>query len=234
MTTCVNTRRRRWQHEKSTLHQKRPRPPPQLRGNENEMVASMSAALIRPVVLFARQDSDYKRLDCDVFDIDRDARNYTGSLPVVAHPPCRAWGRLRQFAKPRPDEKGLALFAVDVVRRVGGVLEHPAYSSLWAAAGLPRPGCKPDEFGGWTLPVVQFWFGHRAMKATWLYIVGASPADVPVIPLVLGDAPRVIAQSYKRKSPRRMEVTDREREATPPDFAKWLLALAKCCTKVAA
>jgi len=180
-------------------------------------------------VLFARCDSDYKHLGCDVWDIERDARNYRGDAPVVAHPPCRAWGRLRTFAKPRPDEKELALFAVDVVRRVGGVLEHPAYSSLWPAAGLPRPGCAPDRFGGWTLPVVQFWFGHRAMKATWLYIVGVSPAGVPRIPLLLGDSPCVIAQNCKRKRPRRPEVTDREREATPPEFARWLLELASRC-----
>lgn len=122
------------------------------------------------------------------------------------------------------------MFAVDTVRRVGGVLEHPAQSSLWGVAGLPRPGCKPDKFGGWTFPIVQFWFGHRAMKATWLYIVGVSPAGVPIIPLVLGDAPRVIAQNHKRKTTRRPEVTDREREATPVDLAKWLLELANRCS----
>lgn len=187
----------------------------------------------RPAVLFARCDSDYKTLDCDVWDIERDARNYIGDAPVVAHPPCRAWGRMRKFAKPRPDEKDLAIFAVATVRRCGGVLEHPASSSLWKAANLPVPGEKADSFGGWTFPVVQFWFGHRAMKATWLYIVGVSPTGVPKIPLVLGDSPRVIAQNHNRKSPRRLELTDREREATPLDFAKWLLETARLC-KVAA
>ncbi|MWL55341.1 hypothetical protein GQL84_23735, partial [Escherichia coli] len=60
--------------------------------------------------------------ECDVFDIERDARTFAGGMPVVAHPPCRAWGRLRKFAKPRPDEKALALFAVAQVRAFGGVL----------------------------------------------------------------------------------------------------------------
>src|SRR3972149_3930233 len=109
---------------------------------------------MRPSVLFARRDSDYKLMDCDVWDIDRDARNYTGNAPVIAHPPCRAWGRLRHFAKPRPDEKDLALFAVATVRRCGGVLEHPASSTLWQAADLPLPGYPADRFGGWTFPVV--------------------------------------------------------------------------------
>lgn len=52
-------------------------------------------------VLFARQDSTYKALSgVDVYDIDRDARTFQGGMPVVAHPPCRAWGRLRAFANP--------------------------------------------------------------------------------------------------------------------------------------
>lgn len=80
-------------------------------------------------VLFARHDSVYKRIESvDVWDIQRDARKWPGGMPCIAHPPCRAWGRLRHFANPRADEKALALFAVGCVRRWGGVLEHPASS----------------------------------------------------------------------------------------------------------
>ena len=103
-------------------------------------------------VLFARSDSCYFELAADVWNADRDARGYTGSNPVICHPPCRGWGRLRNWAKPRPDEKALALFAVDQVRRCGGVLEHPWGSTLWGAAGLPHPG-HVDAWGGWTLLV---------------------------------------------------------------------------------
>lgn len=177
-------------------------------------------------VLFARSDSIYKQMtDCDVFDIGRDARTFSGGMPVVAHPPCRAWGRLRQFANPRHDEKELALFAVDQVRKCGGVLEHPERSTLWIEKGLPLPGQR-DEFGGWTLPVHQWQWGHKAQKATWLYICGVMPHELPVMPLRLGEAEFVIKSSKKQKRP---EVTKKEREATPPDFALWLVDLASRC-----
>lgn len=103
-------------------------------------------------VLFARADSIYKTMPgCDVYDIERDARTWPGGCPVVAHPPCRAWGRLRKFAKPRDDEKSLGPWAVEQVRTWGGVLEHPAESTLFAHCGMPRPGQFPDEHGGWSV-----------------------------------------------------------------------------------
>ena len=148
-------------------------------------------------VLFARADSTYKALpDVEVFDMERDARTYDGPWPVVAHPPCRAWGRLRTFANPRPDERNLARLAVALVREFGGVLEHPASSTLWPAQKLPDPGQR-DGYGGWTLPIVQQWWGHKAEKKTLLYIVGCEPACVPPLPYVMGEAEYVV-QSRKR------------------------------------
>lgn len=189
-------------------------------------------------VLFARADSVYKTLPgCDVYDIDRDARKWPGGTPVVAHPPCRAWGRLRAFAKPRPDEKDLAIFAVDCVRRWGGVLEHPESSSLWTAAGLPAIG-KRDEFGGWTLPVPQFWWGHRAMKKTWLYVVGCAPTDIPAMPFRLGESDCVIRLDKRRPDGSRVRkgdpdyrasISKDEREHTPAALAEWLVELARRC-----
>jgi hypothetical protein len=141
---------------------------------------------------------------------------------------------LRHFAKPRPDELDLAIFAVSQVRRWGGVLEHPASSSLWVAAGLPRPGCF-DSHRGWTYACSQFWWGHRARKDTWLYIVGVSPGELPCVPFTLGDATHVIAQSPRSDGSRRRkgdadyrpEVSRAEREHTPPLFASWLVEVAR-------
>lgn len=181
-------------------------------------------------VLFARQDSTYKALSgVDVYDIDRDARTFQGGMPVVAHPPCRAWGRLRAFANPRPDEMNLARLAVALVREFGGVLEHPAGSTLWAAQMLPRPGGSRDQYGGWTFAAPQMWWGHKAEKATWFYIVGADPEDIPEVPLVLGDASHVV-QSRKRHD-YRPHITKAEREHTPPELATWLVELARRCHK---
>lgn len=82
-------------------------------------------------VLFAREDSRYKDFEgYDIYDINRDARNYCKNYPVIAHPPCRAWGMLSHMANPRPDEKQLAYFALAQVRLNGGILEHPAGSRL--------------------------------------------------------------------------------------------------------
>jgi len=184
----------------------------------------------RPVaVLFARADSNYRDIPgCDVWDIERDARRWPGGCPVVAHPPCRAWGRLRAFAKPRPDEKALAIFAVAQVRHWGGVLEHPAGSSLWAAAGLPRPGAGRDAFGGYTLSVQQFHWGHRARKQTWLYVITA-PGGVPPVPHREGKPDRIIGASmFRAGHPKyKPEITQAEREHTPPALAGWLVSIAR-------
>lgn len=180
--------------------------------------------------LFVRVDSIYKTLPgVDCWDIERDARKWPGGAPVVAHPPCRAWGQLRHFAKPRPDEKDLAIWAVDAVRKFGGVLEHPKRSQLWPAAGLPEP-CSWDAFGGWTLPVNQNWWGHRAEKATRLYIVGCAPSDIPELPIVLGEASHVVSLwSGRDRARARKSIGTAEREKTPPDFARWLVELARRC-----
>lgn len=171
-------------------------------------------------VLFVRKRSIYKEMPCvDAWDIDRDARGYVGNDPVVAHPPCRAWGQLSHMAKPRDDEKALALFAVDTVRRCGGVLEHPKNSKLWPVAGLPEPG-QVDSFGGWTMPINQNWFGHRAEKATRLYIVGCAPGAAPDFPMVLGKPSGLVEMMGQA-----------EREHTPRELAEWLFNLASRCRR---
>lgn len=181
-------------------------------------------------VLFARQDSVYKTLGVDVWDIERDARKWPGGNPIVAHPPCRAWGQLSHMAKPRPDEKELAIYSVAQIRKYGGVLEHPAGSKLWETAKLPSPG-QFDEFGGFSFLCDQFQWGHKARKRTLLYIVGIKPNDLPGIPMRFDAIEYTVSSKIKKKSGRRVkkEITKKEREETPIEFAKWLIEVASKC-----
>lgn len=180
--------------------------------------------------LFVRSDSIYKTLpDVDAWDAERDARNWPGGVPCVAHPPCRAWGRLRQFCKAPLGERELAIDAVAHVRRYGGVLEHPAESSLWAHCALPRPGRCQDNYGGWSLELDQFHFGHRAEKRTWLYVVGCKPDDLPPIPLREGKPTHCVRPT--KAYPRLPSITKSEREHTPKAFAEWLIAVARSSSK---
>lgn len=173
-------------------------------------------------VLFARKDSVYKTLpDCDVWDIERNALNWPGGCPVIAHPPCRAWGQLRHFAKPKEGERELAIWSVKQVRKWGGVLEHPAKSTLWPDLNLPIKHQR-DEYGGFSVWISQHWFGHKAEKSTLLYIVGIEPNELPPIPFVLGESTHVIASTCSR----RPETTKAEREHTPIALAEWLRNVA--------
>jgi ParB/RepB/Spo0J family partition protein len=182
-------------------------------------------------VLFARRDSIYKTLVADVWDADRDATKFTGRGAIIAHPPCRAWGKLVQFAKPRPGERELAIWAVDRIRENGGVLEHPATSRLWKEKGLPLPGEPPDAWGGWTLYVQQFWWGHKAQKATHLYIVGIDKSQIPPLPEIPSGQPTHMVSGDRRKTGK-PGLSQNNRERTPPAFAKWLIKLAASISKM--
>ena len=180
--------------------------------------------------LFVRADSVYKAMaGVDAWDIERDARAWPGGCPVVAHPPCRLWAKLRQFAKSaNPQaERQLAIDAVGHVRTFGGALEHPAESTLWAACGLPAPGRAPDRFGGWTAEIRQCDWGHKAEKMTWLYIVGVHPDDLPQLPDRREPTGVVKPQRGVPRDGRKI-ITKAEREHTPPALAAWLVDLARC------
>jgi len=124
----------------------------------------------------------------DAWDLPRDARSYAGPWPVVAHPPCERWGRYWhggpsvRVRKTKGDDAGCFASALASVRAYGGVLEHPEASAAWAAFDLtppPKSGgwIAAGDFRGWTCCVEQGHYGHRARKATWLYVCG-----VPALP----------------------------------------------------
>jgi hypothetical protein len=175
--------------------------------------------------LYVRKDSIYKQLGLDCWDIERDARLWPGGNACIAHPPCRAWGQLAHFAKPRADEKDLAIIAISQVRKNGGVLEHPRGSKLWPHLQLPV-GLNVDKWGGYTLSINQHWFGHQARKKTFLYICGIDQLNLPAIPICFDAYTYCIARSGNCNL---KHVTHKEREKTPLKLAQWLI---KVCTLI--
>jgi hypothetical protein len=137
---------------------------------------------------------------------------------------------MRQWCK-RPQDRDLGPIAVDVVRRFGGVLEHPRGSKLWDWCLMARPGRGFDMWGGWTLAVEQVSWGHACRKPTWLYIVGVTPSEVTGIRT--GGEPT--HQIWGSRTPGRNHRCDLKaahaamRRRTPPAFAEWLIALARRC-----
>ncbi len=200
-------------------------------------------------VLFTAPNSIYERIPgCDCWGVDRDARNYCGPHPVVAHPPCARWGRYWQGSPLciskgkrliKGNDQGCFAAAIWAVRTFGGVLEHPANSHAWPWFGLAKPQRKGgwipsgDSFGGQTCCVEQYRYGHRAQKATWLYAVGHNLPE-----LDWGKSPTgtgIWLEGGLSKSQRRRKIrtgrcqrlSHRERAATPQAFAELLISIVK-------
>lgn len=178
----------------------------------------------------------------DCWDEARNAKLYPGPGPVIAHPPCGPWGKLRHFVKEvdRKQDPECARIAIGQVRKFAGILEHPATSLLWAEAGMPRPDSFPDEFGGWTLLLEQCRFGHPCRKLTWLYIVGCAFEDLPPIPGPgtpthwCGGGRRHRSDKPGRQVivPAHLKVASaQQRRRTPQALAEWLVAVAERCRK---
>lgn len=191
--------------------------------------------------LFVRENSIYKTLtDVDCWDKKRNAQDWPGGMPCIAHPPCAQWASLAHFARDIPEQKALAPLAVEFVRHHSGILEHPLRSKLFHFMNLPLPGQPPDKYSGWTLCIDQFWWGHQARKRTLLYIVGCAPREIPTMPIVLGHAPAIVSTHPPRWDEKTQKITrvpkyvpnrptmkPSDNEKTPTAFAHWLVELAR-------
>ena len=202
--------------------------------------------------LYVATDGCYYGLDgVDPWDETRDARNYRGPHPVVAHPPCARWGRYwyggpSWIAKGNPrkkkgDDGGCFAAALAAVRRWGGVLEHPQGSHAWRIFHLnipPKSGgwIAADWEGGWTCCVEQGAYGHRARKATWLYARGFEP---PILKWgrAPGDFLKIDDGHHSAEERRRavktgicQRLSHRERAATPIPFRDLLIDMARSTT----
>lgn len=197
---------------------------------------SASVQTRRVAALFVAARGIYcDRVDVDAYDATRDARLYMGPLPVVAHPPCTTWGAFARqgwTSRPLGDDDGCFEAALDSVRRFGGVLEHPAESSAWAAFGLTPPlrrgGWHVADFvGGWCCHIEQGHYGHKAPKPTWLYAVGV---ELPSLRWGHSDKrrpSRILPDGRKRSGAGFNSLSTKQRAATPPPFAALLLSIAR-------
>jgi hypothetical protein len=206
--------------------------------------------------LFVKEGGPYYDLpEVDCWPESRDARNYPGPWPVVAHPPCSRWCRLAGLVEARYGHKvgedgGCFASALESVRRWGGVLEHPAFTKAWNAHGLPRPatyhGWHPTFDGGWVCYVEQHRYGHPAKKATWLYAHGMElPPSLRWGLLSEGGAGALVGYCANRMGKKRLarigdlpsngdtdwlerrRLSPTEASATPPDFRNALLSIAR-------
>ena len=175
-------------------------------------------------ILFTRKDSIYKTLGVDCWDIERDAMKFKGDNVVICHPPCRLFSRLRGLSTAPEKEKQLAYYSLELIRKNGGILEHPYPSLLWKEKKLPI-GNEIDEFGGYTVSVNQNWFGAKFLKKTLLYIVGVNKNDLPDIPLNFNAIEILISQSKKNSSAPYLRMN--KRDETPIIMAKWLIEVAE-------
>lgn len=163
----------------------------------------MSESLRQIAVLFARQDSIYKTLPgCDVWDIERDARKWPGGCPVVAHPPCRAWGRLRLYGQRRtfPTLDQVAM------NSAGGRFRFRSSGSVIAPTN--RPGCTSSASSRRNCRTSRWCSAMRPARSA------CSPAG--------------IAPGAGRKSA--SGSTKRRRRPSPIGFAAWHAA-ASCALK---
>lgn len=141
--------------------------------------------------LFVEKDGCYFGLNgIDPWDKERDARQYAGPFPVIAHPPCERWGRYwsggpsGKVRRELGDDDGCFESALASVRKFGGVLEHPEATHAWGAFGLTRPPwhggwIKADDLGGFTCCVSQGHYGHASRKMTWFYVNGIDLDELP-------------------------------------------------------
>lgn len=196
--------------------------------------------------LFVETDGIYfGRDDVDPWDLRRDAKTYDGVAPVVAHPPCKRWGRYwfggpsAKVRRKLGDDDGCFESALASVRRCGGVLEHPEASHAWRCFGLnapPRSGgwVSAGLCGGWTCCVEQGHYGHAARKATWLYAYGV---DLPSLIWGPSQGKMRMDAGFHSAQERANAVANgwrpverlsaKQRLATPAPFAELLISMAK-------
>lgn len=154
-------------------------------------------------ILCVQKGSNYYSIPgLDLWDIERDAYQYQGNNPVIAHPPCAQWSKMRAFSKPDQRQKDLAFFCYEKVKQNGGILEHPVGSLFFKSVDLSK---------GKLYKVFQSDFGFQSQKATLLWFVNCRPLPYPIFTQearILKDVSRISAN---------------QRAKMPLGFCYWLV-----------
>lgn len=116
-------------------------------------------------ILCAAHDSTYfdivsPHYELDIYTSARPTKLFNDNVPVICHPPCAQWSRLRKSSKYNAEEKQLAYDCFRHVRRNGGIFEHP-HGSQFMREIIGYDNCHS---------VQQSWFGFDARKSTLLYL----------------------------------------------------------------
>ena len=119
--------------------------------------------------LFVEKTGIYSTFDnVDVWDVERDARNYAGPWPVVAHPPCTRWCRLAGLVEARWGYKrgddGVGFVGGWTCYVEQGRYGHLAKKATWLyACGVELPALLWGHVADRDVKATVSWCGNR----TW-------------------------------------------------------------------
>jgi len=157
-------------------------------------------------ILCVMTNSNYNHIpNLDLWDINRNAYNYTGNNIVITHAPCQQWSKMKSFAKENKKEKELAFFCYEKVQKNGGIFEHPAGSNFFKIVNIPRNKI---------ISVNQHWWGFPAQKKTYLYFNQISPLPVPL--------------NFNAVQKKVINMAQNKRSLMTTSFCQWLV---DCCNQ---
>jgi hypothetical protein len=168
-------------------------------------------------VLCAHRNSNYYKIPgLDVYDQDRDSRTFPGNMPVIVHPPCAQWSKMKAFSHDNPEQKQLAYFCLDELKKWGGIFEHPHGSDVWKELDWPE--------GGKFIQVDQFWWGFPARKRTTLFFYRCKPIQYPLnFDAVQYTVALSRSNSKNLMATRLPEMKKSQRSITTLSFNQWLV-----------
>lgn len=175
-------------------------------------------------ILYVQKKSNYDSFkELDLWKEERNALLYSGDNVIIAHPPCRGFGRLRSFSNNPGCELFMGFSSIAKVRRFGGIVEHPISSTLWQKMKVGSLK-SPDQYGGYLIKVHLSDFGFKAKKPSGLYIVGLPYKLLPAQPLSLDAITHSVCTS-KKSAKKELDVLVRSR--TPLALINWMLEVCE-------